>query len=282
MDAEAFRADSRERWERAAAGWEERREAMQRATRPVSMWLVEQVRPQPGHRLLELAAGVADTGLLAAELVQPGGVVIVSDQAEAMLDAARRRAEELGVGNVEFRRIDAEWIDLPTASVDGVISRWGYMLLADPEAALRETRRVLRPGGRVALAAFASPGENPWLSAIGRTMAELGFAEPPPPGTPGPFAFAEPPGRIAELLETAGFEEPRVETIDFTWEHQSLDAHFDHQYSTSLRLREDLAKLSPAEHARLRDAVDARLARYVRPDGWVELPARTYVASAVA
>ena len=50
--------------------------------------------------------------------------------------------------------MEAEWIDLPTASVDGVLCRFGYMLLADPEAALRETRRVLKPGGRVALAVW--------------------------------------------------------------------------------------------------------------------------------
>ncbi len=79
--------------------------------------------------------------------------MLISDQAEAMLDAARERAAELRVTNVEFRQLNAEWIDLTTASIDGVLCRWGYMLMIDAETALRETRRVLVPGGRVVLAA---------------------------------------------------------------------------------------------------------------------------------
>jgi SAM-dependent methyltransferase len=280
-DPEDYRAEARKRWEGAAAGWEERRADFQRDAEPVSVWLVEHVEPQPGYRVLELAAGVGDTGLLAAELVRPGGSVLVTDGAEAMVQAARRRIAEVGATNVEARRMDAEWIDLPAASVDAVICRWGYMLLADPGAALRETRRVLRPGGRVALAAWASPDDNAWLSALGRSAVELGLVEPPPPDEPGPFAFAE-PGRIEALLDEAGFDDVLVETLDFTWRHQSLDGYFEHQLALSTTLRETLARLGPADHTRLRDAIDARLERFVDPDGRVELPARTWVATGLA
>ncbi len=80
-----------------------------------------------------------------------------------MVEAAKENAARLGVTNVEAKAMEAEWIDLSTATVDGVLCRWGYMLLADPEAALRETRRVLRPDGRVALAAWDAPERNPWM-----------------------------------------------------------------------------------------------------------------------
>ena len=279
-DAETFRAEARESWEGAAAGWEERRDAFQRDTQPVSVWLVEHLEPQPGYRVLELAAGLGDTGLLAAELVQPGGTVLLTDHAEAMVEAARRRAEEVGAENVEVSRMDAEWIDLPAASVDGVISRWGYMLLADPDAALRETRRVLRPGGRVTLAAWAQPDANPWMAAIGAAVVELGFGDPPPAGDPGPFAFAQ-PGRIEELLDGSGFDEVLVEPLDFVFRHASLDAYFEHHKAMSNRLKTTLAKLGPADHTRLRDAIDAQLSEYVQPDGSVTLPARTWVAAAL-
>lgn len=281
MDPDAFRADARERWETAACGWEERRAVFQAAAQPVSIWMIDHLGPQPGHTVVELAAGVGDTGLLAAELVQPGGRVILTDGAEAMVDAARRRAEELGIRNVEARPMEAEWIDLPAASVDGVLCRWGYMLLADPGAALRETRRVLRRGGRVTLAAWASADANPWLTSIGKSMVELGHAQPAPPGEPGPFSFAE-PGTIERHLDAAGFDDVLVETVDFAFRFASTDEHFDHQVAVSTRLKDQLAPLSPAEHTRLRDAIDARLEPYIAADGSLELPARTWVAVAAA
>jgi SAM-dependent methyltransferase len=281
VDAEAFREDARRRWEAAAAGWEARREALQAAAQPVSMWLVERVAPQPGYTILELAAGPGDTGLLAAELVQPGGKVIITDAAEAMVAAARRRTEALGLTNAETRMMEAEWLDLPTASVDGVLCRFGYMLLADPAAALQETRRVLRPGGRVALAAWTAPEENVWLSAIGSTMTELGHADPPAPDEPGPFSFAQ-PGLIEALLEEAGFDDIVVRTLEFRFRFASTDEHFEHQRALSTRLEEQLAPLSPAEHTRVRDAIDAKLAPFTAPDGTLDVPARTWVAAARA
>src|SRR5919199_946166 len=187
MDAEAYRADSRERWEAAAPGWAREREAFQRDAIVVSRWMLDAAHLQPGHTVLELAAGVGDTGLMAAELVAPDGKAIITDGAEAMLEAARARAKEVGATNVEIRAMEAEWIDLPTASVDAVLCRWGYMLLADPEAALRETRRVLRPGGRVALAAWTGREENTWSAAGPDALIARGHMAEPPADAPGQF-----------------------------------------------------------------------------------------------
>ena len=281
MDAEAYRADSRERWEAAAPGWAREREAFQRDAIAVSQWLLDAAHLQPGHTVLELAAGPADTGLLAAELVAPGGKAIITDNAEAMIEAAKARAEEVGATNVEIRPMEAEWIDLPTATVDAVLCRWGYMLLADPEAGLRETRRVLRPGGRVALAAWAGPDTNPWFAAIGRVMVERGLIEQPPADAPGPLAFGR-PGRIEELLDVAGFDDIEVAPLDFAFHAASLDEWWEHSIAMSGSFSRVVGGLSPAEHYALRDAVDAAYAPYVRDDGSLEIPARALVAAASA
>jgi SAM-dependent methyltransferase len=282
MDAEAYRADARERWEAAAAGWAQEREAFQRDAMEVSRWMLDAAGLQPGHTVLELAAGPGDTGLMAAELVAPGGKAIITDNAEGMLEAARARAKEVGATNVEIRPMEAEWIDLPTASVDAVLSRWGYMLLADPEAALRETRRVLRPGGRVALAAWAGPEHNPWIALLGKVMVERGLVEPEPPDMPGPLAFGRRPGQIEELLDAAGFDDIEVQPLDFAFHAPSLDDWWDHAIRTSGRFSRVVAELEPAEHYNLRDAVDAAYAPYVRGDGSVEIPARALVGAANA
>jgi SAM-dependent methyltransferase len=282
MDAEAYRADSRERWEAAAAGWARDREMFQRDAMPVSGWLLDAVHLQPGHTVLELAAGPADTGLMAAELVAPDGKAIITDNADAMIEVAKERAEEVGATNVEIRPMEAEWIDLPTASVDAVLCRWGYMLLADPEAALRETRRVLRPGGRVALAAWDGPEHNPWIAVMTDAMMERGIMTPEPPDMPGPLAFGRRPGQIEELLDAAGFDDIEVEPLDFAFHAPSLAAWWDHAMRTSGRFSRLVADLSPADHYALRDAVDAAYEPYVAADGSLEIPARALVAAASA
>jgi SAM-dependent methyltransferase len=276
-----YREESLQRWESVATGWKATRAAFQRTALPVSRWMVEAIHPQPGHRVLELAAGLGDTGLLAAELVAPGGSVIITDGTEAMVAAARERAEEVGATNVELRTMQAEWIDLPTASVDGVLCRFGYMLLVDPEAALRETRRVLRPGGRVALAVWDEEARNPWMQVPRDALVESGLAEPPPPGTPGPMTLAA-PGAVEELLATAGFDEIEVEPVDLTFAAPSLEAWWDHVLQTSPGMGEAARKATPADHYRLRDLVDAGYAPYVRDDGSVQIPARALAAAATA
>jgi SAM-dependent methyltransferase len=281
FDPSAFRDASLDRWERAATGWGERRGVMQAAARPVSAWLVDAIEPQPGHRVLELAAGPGDTGFLAAELVQPGGTLISSDASPAMVEQARARGAELGITNAEFRTINAEWIDLPTADVDGVIGRWVYMLLADPATALGETRRVLRPGGRVALAAWSGPSDNPWASVPVKELVAMGASEPPNPDEPNMFAFSD-PARIEDLLGAAGFMEIQIDSIDMTFRYDDLDHWWDTQLDLSTMLSTQVGALTPAQRDDLRDAIDAQLAEYVADDGTVALPGRNHVAAATA
>ena len=151
---EDYRSPMDEVAEAIAPTWERRRPEIEEVATPVRAWMLRELRPRDGDTVLELAAGVGETGFDAGALVGERGLLISSDFSPAMLDAARRRGAERGVGNVEYRVIDAERIELDDDSVDHVLCRFGYMLMADPAAALAETRRVLRPGGRLALAVW--------------------------------------------------------------------------------------------------------------------------------
>jgi SAM-dependent methyltransferase len=276
----SYRQENRKRWASTAAGWERRAAAFRRDTMPVSTWMVEAIAPQPGHTVLDLAAGIGDTGFLAAELIEPGGTLITSDLVPEMLSAAQRRAEALGLRNVRFRQIDAEAIDQPAASIDGVLSRWGYMLMPDAEAALRDTRRVLRPGGRVALAAWADPDDNPWTVLPVRELVERGKAEPAPPG-PGQFAWA-PEGAIAETLDAAGFVEYEVDSIGFTFDFGSVREWWEVQRDMSQRVGDAAAGLTTAEEDEVVAALAERAAPWTSDDGALAMPARTWVAAGTA
>ena len=277
-----FRAQSRKRWSAQAEGWESRRDQLRVSTMPVSAWMIDALDPQPGDTLLELAAGTGDTGLLAAELVEPGGTLISSDFSPEMLQTAQRRAEELGVRNVRFKQIDAETsIDVEAGSIDGVLCRWGYMLMADPEHALRETRRVLRSGRLVALAAWAGPEHNPWHALPARAMIAHGLAEPPDEGAPGPFAWAR-EGAIAEHLEAAGFTEHHVEPLDFAYHYRSAADWWATTSALSATFAQAIARAGDDDLAAVSDALDRHAERFAQPDGALRMPARTWAAWAAA
>src|SRR5215208_3019413 len=188
--AEDYRQASLDIWEQMATAWDADRSWVWESSRPVGEWLVEALDPRPGETMLELAAGVGDTGIAVASRLGPSGKLISTDFSSHMVDAARRRAEELGASNADFRTMDAERMDLPDDSVDGVVCRWGYMLMADPAGALAETRRVLRPGGRVAFSVWGDPASNPWASVPAQVLVEYTSGEPPDPYAPGIFAMA--------------------------------------------------------------------------------------------
>ena len=267
---------TRQDWGAVAKGWESRADAFRRATMPVASWMIDHTAPQVGQTVLDLAAGIGDTGFLAAELIQPGGTLISSDASPEMLSAAQRRAEALGIRNVRFKQIDASQpIDVETASIDVVLCRWGYMLMDDPENALQETRRILRPGGRVALAAWAGAEHNLWSSLPIDLLLERGLAEPVAPGSGGQFAWAE-EGIIVSRLENAGFVEYEVETVDFPIRYPSVDAWWATSRSMSIRAGrahvDDPAELLAALAEAARD--------WTGDDGSIAVPARTWVAAA--
>ena len=267
MADQDYREASLRIWDQMAAGWEGHRGTVWEASRGVGEWLVTALDPRPGETVLELAAGVGDTGFAAAAQLGPDGRLITTDFSEQMVDAARRRAGELGVSNAEFRTLDAERMELDDGSVDGVLCRWGYMLMADPAAALAETRRVLSDGGRVALSVWGDPEQNPWASVPARALLEQTGAEPPDPFAPGIFAMAK-EERTRELLGSAGLEPQRVETVGMEWRFESLAEYWHYVIDLKGALAMLVRALPESEQEVLSDEVMRRLEPYADGDGY--------------
>ncbi len=260
MDLQAYRETSLQTWDEMASGWEDRREWLLGITGAINEWLVEQVDPQPGQTILDVAAGTGDLGFAAAARVGENGGVICTDFAPEMIEAARRNGERLGLSNVEYRVLDAERMDLADDSVDGVLSRWSFMLMADPAAALAETRRVLRDGGTLAFAVWQTPDRNPWAALPGMTLVQRGHMPPPEPGAPGIFAMGE-AERVRELVAGAGFGEQQIEELTFEWRYAAEDL-----WDTLTRLAGPLARvingLDDEERDATRAAIEQSLDQY--------------------
>ncbi len=281
LDPDTYRFESREHWDAAAAGWGRVADRLVDWSAGVSATMVDALALQPGQRVLELAAGPGDTGFMAAELIAPGGTLICSDGSQAMLDLARERASAQGLHNVEFRLLDLEWIDMPTAELDAVLCRWGIMLILDPPAAAREIRRVLRPGARTALAVWDLPERNPWATIPRAVLRELGHAPALDPDAPNQFSLAA-PGDLEELLADAGLFEVKVGAIAMTRTFADLGEFLGFLTEMAASVGTVYGGLDAAARREVSTRLAAELAPFTDGDGSISLPASSLVASASA
>jgi ubiquinone/menaquinone biosynthesis C-methylase UbiE len=270
VDVEDYRRNSQEVWEAMAPGWERWRAQLAESLTPVREWLIGELGPQPGETVLELGAGVGDTGFAAAAILGEDGRLISTDFSPEMVEVARRRGTEIGLGNADYRVIDAERIELDSGSIDGVLCQSTYMLMADPGAALAETRRVLRPGGRMALSVWGAPERNPWASIGGMILIERGHMPPAEPEGPGVFSMAS-EERTGALLDGAGFRSVRTEEVPVRFAFRDLGDYEQWVIDVAGPFAMVLRGLPEEE----RDVLRARLSEAFVPfatDGGYELP----------
>lgn len=261
-DAE-YREASKEQWSDAAPSWARAAEEEETgASREATVWMLEAADLRPGERVLELACGAGRVGLQAAGRVGPEGTVLCTDFSEAMVDAVAERVERLGVSNVSTRVLDAEHIDLGGEEpFDAVLCRFGYMLMADPLQALRESGRALRPDGRLVLAVWGPGDENPWLSIILNAVMSHLNAPPPQPGAPGPFSLGD-RDRLKTLVEQAGLADVEVAEVEAKQRYDSLAAWWDEILDVSGPLATMLNALPEEDRAKIRAAALAEAEQF--------------------
>jgi len=194
----------RKNWASAAAGWRRRDALLRKGAAPVTERMLELVGICSGSRLLDIASGTGEPAISAAHIVGESGEVVGTDLVDEMLAVAREKSEKANLGNIEFRCMDAEALDVPATSFDAVTIRWGLMFMPQPQACLAAAHQALKQNGRISLACWAAPDKNPFVGVLINTLRNYMDIPTPPPGTPGIFAFAD-ATRLQSSLAAAGF-----------------------------------------------------------------------------
>jgi SAM-dependent methyltransferase len=273
--------DSRARlhgmWASVAGGWRTYAEYIDGRGWAVTESMFELTSLRPGHRVLELACGPGSVGLAAAERVGPGGEVVVSDVAAEMTAIALERAQARGLANVSGRALDLESIEEPDGAYDVVLCREGLMFALDPARGAREIARVLRTGGRAALAVWGPRERNPWLGVVfDAVSAELGRPLPPP-GMPGPFSLAD-AGRLAALLSDAGLSQVEVSELSVPLRAPTFEEWWGTTCALAGPLTQILASVPESTTERLRARARELAQPYQTRDG-LDFPGMTLLAS---
>ena len=128
---------------------------------------------QAGSRVLDVASGTGESTLMAARCVGPTGYVLAVDISPSMLNVAAEAARKEGFTNVETRVMNAETLALDADSFNAVICRIALMLFPNPAKALTEMRRVVKPGGKVAVIVYSALEKNPYHGIFLRNCSPL-------------------------------------------------------------------------------------------------------------
>ncbi len=275
---EALRAHLRGMWDAVAPAWSEHAAYADARGSEIGQQMLMLSAPAPGDRVLELACGPAGLGLAAAAVVAPDGEVVLSDVSAEMTSVAQTRADALGLTNVRTRQLDLVSIDEADGSYDVVLCREGLMFATDPARAAREIRRVLRPGGRVAIAVWGPRELNPWLGLVFDAVGAQIGKPVPPPGVPGPFSLADADG-LERLLGDAALVDVVVTQQPTPLRAASFEEWWTRTSALAGPLTKILASLpepaTQAIRARLRETTSA----YQTPRG-MEFPGVSLIASA--
>jgi SAM-dependent methyltransferase len=278
FDPAKYKNAQREQWNKDGAAWRRWNPVLERWYGEATRQMLDLARVQSGQRILDIAAGAGDPAVSAAERVGPRGYVLATDISEGIVELARQVADERGLKQIETRVMDGEKLDLPDDSFDGVLCRLGLMYMPHPVVALREWRRALKSGGRVAVAVFSAPDRNSWgavPASIFRRRAQL---PPPVPGQPGPFSLGG-PGVLEDVFRQAGFADPEIRVVPVPHRTGSSAEYVQVAREAFGGFNAMMANLSPQERESAWNEVETSMRSFESPAGF-EAPGECLVGAA--
>jgi len=243
--------------------------------------MIELANVRAGDRVLDIASGAGQPALGFALAVGRNGHVLATDFVEEMLTYAREKAAQQGFDNIEFRHVDGEVVDVPAGAFDAVTCRWGIIFMPDPLACLRRAHVALKPGGRVVLACWKGPEENPFVAVPLGVLKRHMELPVPPPGAPGIFSFAD-NKRLEGVMREAGFDEVKLESVSLTMaEFQSGAEYFTYIQELAGPVASLFQQLPADKKARVEQEIISEVEQKYRSDGQVRLGGVTWVAVGV-
>jgi ubiquinone/menaquinone biosynthesis C-methylase UbiE len=223
LNSKEYKEAERQSWNSVAPAWQKWWKTTERGTEGVSRRLVELAEIKPGYRVLDIATGIGEPALTAANQVGKSGHVLATDISHQMLSFAKQRAISLGLQDViEFKEGDAETIDLPPSTFDAALCRFGLMLFQDFKAGLSNIYGSLVEGGHFAAAVWSSPEKVPFIFVPMNTVLKETNSPPPQAGTPGPFSMSD-QNSLKNSYLTSGFKDPIIERMNVSFEFDSPD-----------------------------------------------------------
>lgn len=212
--------------------------------------------PAPaGGRVLDVACGPGTLALIAAER---GARVVATDFSPAMVARLRHRVAERRLGNLEAHVMDGQALALPDGSFDAAYSIFGLIFFPDRARGFRELWRVLKPGGRAAVAAWSTPDRIQFFSVLQSAVREAVPDLEPPPEPPAILSLAD-PQRFRQEMEGAGFRRVEIRTVQHAWTHPSPEAFWERQLQVSPVFKLLVERIGPPKVARVRDVLLRRL-----------------------
>ncbi len=223
LDSKQYKEEQRQNWDRVANNWQKWWKTIERGAEKVSIRLIDLAEIKPGSRVLDIATGIGEPAITAADRVGSSGHVLATDISPQMLSVAKQRAISLGLQNIiEFKEGDIETVDLPSSAFDAVLCRWGLMLLPDLKAGLSNIYGPLVEDGHFAAAVWASPAQDTLSATTMNTIMKETNAPPPPPGSPGPFSLSD-ENSLKNSFMISGFKDLNIERMNVSYDFDSLE-----------------------------------------------------------